>query len=188
MSNSFIAQVLEWFSDKFTRFLTQISGDHRYIHEGKAFSVIGNTGSVSAASSYVVSITTPPMERGFIHLRPAIIGASANLTSVTIAEGATVTGGTASIPVNLNRNSKKASFVDFRLAPTVGVAGGTTIYQEILGTGGSTPARAGGAGGAEHERVLKPNTTYTITFTVIGASTASTAYYDIWWYEEEMGV
>lgn len=187
MSNSFITQTLEWVSDKFTRFFTQISGDHRYIHEGKAFSVIGNTGSIAAGNSYVVSITTPPKERAYIHIRPAIVGASANVTSVTIAEGATVTSGSATIPVNLNRNSKKVSYVTARLAPTVSVAGGTTIYQEIIGTGGATPARAGGSGGAEHERVLKPNTTYTITFTVIGATTASTAYFDIWWYEEPMG-
>ncbi len=187
MSNPNIADAIIQVRDKFTGFFTQITGDHRYIHQGKAFSVIGNTGSVAAAGSYVVSLTTPPKERAFIHLRPAIVGASANVTSVTIVEGATVTGGSAATPVNLNRNSSKTSYVTFALAPTVSVAGSTTIYQEIIGTGGATPARAGGAGGAEHERVLKPNTTYTITFTVIGATTASTAYYDIWWYEEEMG-
>jgi hypothetical protein len=65
---------------------------------------------------------------------------------------------------------------------------GKVIFADYTGTDGGPNSRAGGgSAGSEHERVLKPDTTYSITFTVIGATTASTAYLDLFWYEEEVG-
>lgn len=185
--NERLTELIELASDSFTHFQTGISGDHRYIHEGKAFSIIGNTGSVASGSSYSLAIKTPvDTSVAYIHLRPAITAATTNVTSVTVAEGSTITGGSAVVPINLNRNSINKSKVKCTAGVTVSAAG-TTIYQDIFGAGGATPARAGGSSGAEHERVLKPDTIYSITFTVIGATTASTAYFDVWWYEEPNG-
>ena len=109
-ANSTIAETVEGARDKYTGFHTQIDGDHRYIHEGLAFSYLGTTGELSAAAKYAITIKTPVDTSGvYVHLRPAKFSATANTISITIAEGSTTTGGSAVIPFNRNRNSANVS-------------------------------------------------------------------------------
>lgn len=182
----FINQILEWARDKFTNFLTWITSDHRYIHEGKGFSLIDDTGSIAAAGAYSFAFTTPDKTVAYVHLRPAKYLASANITTFTIAEGSTVTGGSAVTPINLNRNSKKTSKMTWLKGVTVSAAG-TTIFRDTTGLAGGPSSSTGGGDKTSEERVLKPNTTYSVTFANIGSVTASTSYFDIFWYEEDVG-
>lgn len=177
-------------TDHLTGFDTQITGDHRYIHEERAFGIINNTGAVAAGASYSFAFKTPAASTGkYVHLRPASIFATENATSILITEGAVVTGGTALTPYNFNRLSTRASAVTVTKGVTISTPGTQVIYADYTGTSGGPNVRSGGgSGGSEHERVLKADTVYTITFTVIGASTASTAYLDLFWYEEDAGI
>lgn len=187
MSTPRLTEIFERAKDVFTGAIGVMQNDHRYIHEGKGFTYAGNTGSVSAAGTYALSITTPPKSSNkYIHFRPANFTATANTTSITIREDDTTASGSAGTPINMNRNSDKASSITLAYGVTAG-GGGTIIYQDAVG-GGSNPANAkGGVAGAADERVLKPNTVYTIIFTVVGAVTASTCYYSLFWYEEDEG-
>lgn len=171
--------------DLFTGFITQITGDHRYIHEGKAFSYIGNTGALTAGSgTYSLSILTPvDTSKIKIHFRPSKLCATANTMLLTVADGSTVTGGTAAIPLNRNRNSTNVSKVVLTAGVTVSVAG-TTIEQDAVGGGTNPSTNQGGAAGANQEIVLKPGTTYSIKIDNIGSVTASTGYFELFWYEE----
>lgn len=171
--------------DAITGAITQITGDHRYIHEGKAFTYIGNTGSLAAGSgTYSVSILTPVDTSGLrLHFRPIKLSATANTMLMTVAEGSTVTGGSVAVPFNRNRNSSNKSNCIFTAGVTVSVAG-STIGQEAVGGGSNPSTNSGGCGGANHELVLKPNTTYSIKIDNIGSVTASTGYFELFWYEE----
>ena len=183
-ANSTIAAIIEGARDKFTGFHTQITGDHRYIHDGLAFSYLGTTGSLAAAAKYAITIKTPIDTSGvYIHLRPAKFSATANTMSMTIAEGSTTTGGSVAATFNRNRNSNKASKVVLTAGVTVSAAG-TMIERDVVGGGSNPSNNEGGAGGANQELVLKPDTLYSIEIVNIGATTASTGYFEIFWYEE----
>ena len=171
--------------DALTGFITQISGDHRYIHEGKAFSYIGNTGALTAGSgTYSLAIQTPVDTSGLrIHLRPAKFSSTANTMLLTIAEGSTITSGSIVTPINRNRNSSNTSRAIVKAGVTVSLAG-TVIDQEAVGGGANPSNNSGGSGGSAQEIVLKPGTVYSIKIDNIGATTASTGYFEIFWYEE----
>lgn len=188
MSTPRLTELFEENKDKFTGFQTSMGADHRYIHEGIAFSLVGDTGAISAAGTYALTFITPPAAEGlYIHLRPAQFATTANTTTFTISEGATNSGTTAASSFNRNRNSSNVSKLTTYKATTV--SGGTAIYQDMSGGGSSPTTRAGGAGsGSELEIILKPATTYSLVFANVGASTATTAYYTIYWYEEKKGL
>lgn len=171
--------------DQFTGMNAGISGDHHYIHLGKGYIVNGNTASLAAAGVEHISLTTPPANSGkVIHLRPTRISSRANSMSVSIVEGAVMTGGTVAVPQNLNRRKPNVSGVKVYTGATLTTAGnGGTIYLSEVGTGGASD-RGGGADGSNEERVLKPDTTYSITFTNTGAATATVGTFSIFWYEE----
>ena len=59
------------------------------------------------------------------------------------------------------------------------------LYQNTAGSGGGPNGRSGGIGGGMDEYVLEPATDYIINVQNIGASDASTAYLDFFFYEEE---
>lgn len=184
-ASSTIAAIIEGARDKLTGFLTQITGDHRYIHDGKAFTYVGNTGSLTAGTgTYSVSIHTPIESSGKkIHFRPVKFSATANTMLLTITEASTITGGSAVTPINRNRNSSIVSESVVKAGVTVSVAG-TTVYQEAVGGGSNPSNNKGGSGGANQELVFKPDTEYTVKIDNIGATTASTGYFELFWYEE----
>lgn len=161
----------------------QIDYDHYKIHKGKMFGVGADTASLASGASETQYITTPggpgaPM----VHLRPIRFSSTANSLKVTITEGAVMTGGTAVVPFNLNRQSSVKSKVVAATAATIGTAGTQIIYTDQVGSGGASN-RSGGASNGGDERVLKPSTTYSITFTNSGATTATVGTYMIFWYE-----
>lgn len=182
-----IVEILNRAVDKFAGFIAVSDNDHKYIHQGKAFSVRGNTGSVAAAGTYYVTFQTPVVGLSkYVHLRPTSFAATANTTLLEIHEGSAVTNlGSAVTPINLNRNSTKTSKMVVYVGSTT-VTDGTQITQAVTGSA-ATGVSMGGGSGTIAERVLKPGTTYTLKFTVVGATTASTAYYELFWYEEDKG-
>lgn len=160
--------------------------DHYYIHKGIGYVLTGDTGSIASLGVEHISFKTPPARVGIVHLRPARISSSANSLSLTIVEGATMTSGTAAIPRNCNRNKKDESGVVIATGATLSIAGVAQIVKVSVGSGGASD-RSGGASGESEERVLKPETTYSITFTNTGAATATVGTYTLFWYEEPRG-
>lgn len=183
-----IAEILDIAQDKFAGFLAVADNDHKYIHEGKAFSLMGNTGSLTAGTGkYYFTLLTPPASSGiYIHLRPALIAATANQMMLQLHEGSVVgSAGSVAVPVNLNRNSAKLSQAVVRTGAGT-VTDGTLLMQWVVGSGSGAQGAGGGAGGTV-ERLLKPGTLYTFTITNIGAVTASTGYFEMFYYDETKG-
>jgi hypothetical protein len=170
-------------ADPFTNAAVDITGDHHYTHLGKGYVLVGATASIAAAGVEHISFKTPTASRAIVHFRPAKFSSRANSMSLTLIEGAVMTGGTAAVPRNKNRMAPDASGVVAATGATLTTAGSKTIYWDEVGTGGVTN-RAGGSGGSDEELVLKPDTVYCLTFTNTGATTASVATYTLAWYEE----
>lgn len=183
-ANSTIAAIIEGARDKITGGLTQITSDHRYIHEGRAFSYLGTTGSLDPDAKYAITIKTPIDTSGvYVHLRPAKFSATANTMSMTIAEGSTTADGSVAATFNRNRNSNTAAKVILTAGVTVSAAG-TMIARDVVGGGSNPSNNEGGAGGANQELILKPDTLYSIEIANIGETTKSTGYFELFWYEE----
>lgn len=175
--------------EAFTGALSVIDNDHRYIHEGKAFSVRGNTGALTAGSGvYYITFRTPIATSGkYMHLRPVLISSTANLLLLEIHEGSVVGSlGSAVIPSNLNRNSDNPA-KSLVYAGSGTVTDGTQIAQWCVGSGGGAGSNAGGGSGAAMERVARPDTVYTVKISAIGSVTATTGYFDLFFYEEDKG-
>lgn len=173
-------------TDEFTGMYATITGDHHYIHMGMGYVHCGVTASINAGASESISFKTPPATSGkTIHFRPVSYASTANALAVSIVQDAVMTGGTAIVPQNLNRFKPNASQVQISTGATLSVAGtGGTIFSDSVGSGGASN-RGAGSGGANEERVLKPDTMYSITFSNIGSSTATLGYYTLFWYEED---
>lgn len=59
-----------------------------------------------------------------------------------------------------------------------------SLYSLVVGAGGQPQSRAGGSAGASEEFVLEPDTDYVISVDNIGATTASTGYLNLFFYDE----
>ena len=161
--------------DKLTGFFTMITGDHRYIHEGKAFtSIISATG---VSSAYRIAFKTPAVTANkMIHWRPSFLSTSANYCAFVMTEGDTYTSGTANVPINRNRflvSSGDQKWNSRMQAVAYGVTStpaGTVVESAGYGTAGIPTSTAGGSGGEVNELVLKPDTVYVITITPAGAT------------------
>lgn len=179
-----IRNIIQQWTENFTGFLTNISGDHRYIHEGKAFTAIINTGSISAA--YRIGFTTPTVASGkYVHYRPIGITTSANYVDVVLTEADSFSSGSTVTPFNRNRNSATTSSMQTFSSGVTSTPAGTVVDRIGIGTAGNPVALAGGGRGSEHELVLKPNTSYVYTLTPSGATTVN---FTMFWYEEGTGV
>jgi hypothetical protein len=102
-------------------------------------------------------------------------------------QGAVMTGGTKATPRNRNRNRPDASRAQVYTGATLTTAGSATLLKFSVGTGGTSTRSGGNSDGSGDEFVLKPDTTYSITFETTGASTASVATWGLFWYEEKKG-
>lgn len=178
-------KIHESHTDRLTSAPLSMSTDHSYIHHGKAFTLSGKSGSVAAGSSATISFRTPATK--YAHWRPAVWSSTANLGELRIAQGSTFSGGSAATVYNRNHNSSKVSGVVIKTGVSLTVEG-TVKYYDTVGTGGNHTTRAGGGGGENHELVLKPDTEYTLTFSNIGATTATVFYWQLFWYEEDEGL
>jgi hypothetical protein len=171
--------------EKLTGYLAFITSDHAYIHAGKAFTAILNTGSISA--SYKVAFKTPTVASGkFVHWRPLKFTTSANYVQYTLYEGDTYTGGTAITPINRNRNLKLTHLTTMQ-AFVKGVTStptGTIMDSGGIGTSGVPAASGGGSMGAVVELLLTPNTVYVLDLVPAGATVVTGK---LFWYEESFG-
>lgn len=177
--------------DKFTGFFTTISGDHRYTHEGLGYTYCGKTGNLAdLASAESFQFTTPPSPTGnerIVHLRPPSVASVASAVEIRLAEGSTVTGGTAATAINKKRSKPDASLCVLKTGVTLS-AEGLVIAQGIAGSSGAAQSVQGGSAGAvaDKEIILKAATTYTLTIANLTA-TDTVAYYELDWYEEKQG-
>jgi len=171
-------------ADGFTGYPIVLSSDHSFIHKGLGFSLVGNSGSVAAAGTFVISFVTPSGK--YVHLRPTSIGSTKNLGLFTIAEGSTMTGGTTTTPLNRNRNSSNASLVTAKTGATISEEG-SKLVEFSIGSGGNPKTRSGGQNGENDEIVLKPKTAYSLKFSNIGEIDSTVFYFSLFWYEEQEG-
>jgi hypothetical protein len=169
-------------NEELTHYKATISSDHAYIHRGIAFTYAGNTGSLAAGATYSVSFTTSLT--GTIHLRPTGFYSTANAMELRIAEGSTVTGGSAGVAINRHRGMNRPATVTIGYGVTLSVEG-TIIDYEYAGSQGAGANRSGGTGvPADEEIVLAKGKIYSVRIENIGATTASTGYFKLFWYEE----
>lgn len=170
--------------ERFTGYIGAIGSDHAYVHLGKAFTAIINTGSISAA--YDIAFTTPTVASGkYLHWRPIGISSSANYVDATLREGDAFSSGTTVTPINRNRNSTATTATQAFVKNATATPAGTIIQSFGVGASGSPVARAGGGAAADQEIVLKQNTNYVLTLTPAGATTC---VLELFWYEEGTGV
>ena len=178
-----LTEIMEEGQESFTGYQASITSDHAYIHQGKAFTSLINTGSISAA--YHIAFTTPSVASGkYIHWRPIGISTSSNYVSVTMKEESSYTfaGGSTVAPVNRNRNSSATTTMQAFYTGVTNAGTGTTIDIGALGVAGNAATRSGGSGGENEELLLVPNTDYVITLTPAGATTVLLR---LFWYEED---
>jgi hypothetical protein len=163
-----------------------IDSDHSYIHEGRLYQS-DITQSLSATNgTYAISIKTA--EDGYTHYRPSTIIASADKLTVSLYEGATVTGGTDLDATNHNRLSANISGNTLKKGVTVTDAGTLLEQVYLAGTVGTGQLRSGSSLGAGiNEWVLKQDTTYLIQLSNASDS-ANIVHMNIFWYEEDKGV
>lgn len=169
-------------NEELTHYKATISSDHSYIHKGIGFLYAGNTGSLAAGATYSLSFTTPLNKT--IHMRPTGFYSTANAMEIRIAEGSTVTGGSAGTPVNRNRILKNPSYITIAYGVTISAEGTILDYAYAGSQGAGSNRGGGGAMLSDEELVLAKGKIYSIRIENIGATTASTGYYKLFWYEE----
>jgi len=172
-------------TDTITQFGINITGDHAYIHRGKAFNASGQV-SLAAAAVYSLTLTTPAASSAYVHLRPAFFSSSASYAKMSILEAPVMTAGTAATPTNRNRNSATSATSVYTYNATY-TSGGTLVDLYTVGTGGNPTARAGGGVGADAELVLKPATTYLFLIDNPTGGATSNIAWSLFWYEKSRG-
>lgn len=182
-------ELLEGFREGLTGYATSSTIDHAYIHRGLGHVVPGITGSIAAGGTYKFSFKTPKAETNkYIHWRPTSVYGIVTAFTAEVYRGSTsISGGTDEAIENLNDNLTDecpSLMQSFKKGVTVG-ADGTRIQIIAGGAGGAGSVNEGGGGGADHERVLLPDTDYSVTLTNRSGSTASIAIYEFFWYEED---
>ena len=149
-------------TDTMTGALETISYEHHEIHSGSHFYVC-NFEILDDRVSTDFAVTTPDTAK-WSHMTFEIEGTSQ--TEFHIYEASAVTGGTAAIPLNNNRNSATTSVLTLVKDPTVNTLG-NLIFAQSKGLAGTTPSKAGTVGVIvrESEIILKQNTTYIFRIT-----------------------
>lgn len=189
MRKSIISKV-----DSFTKAGAVMDTDHVYIHDGLSFAVIGST-TIANSGTYKLQFTTAALDdpsvvsskQNYVHWRPAtVIGTGGGLTWELFEGSTTISGGSSDTAINLNRNSSRTSQVTVKKGVTVGTDG-TSIQIAGSGTAGNAARAEGGQSGADHERVLKPDTEYTLTITNLLAGD-NLVIWELFWYEEDEGI
>lgn len=153
--------------------------DNYYIHHGQMYTLPFYTASIAAGSAESISFTTPAGSS--IRFKPIKFSAVANIVQVAVTEGAVMSSGNAATPRNQNRLKDDASGVVIATAATLTTAG-TALYYDGVGAG--TGATENEESGMSQELMLKPSTTYSITFSNVGATTATVVYYTLRWIEK----
>ena len=123
--------------DGATNTLQTIEYEHHEIHGGTHF-YICDFETLNSGATADFAVTTPAGSK-WSHMIFEVNGTSQ--TEMRIYEGATVSGGTSTTPLNNDRNSDTASVLTVSKNPSVSVAG-TVIYAQSKGLGGATPNAA----------------------------------------------
>lgn len=183
-----VSEILLRMREGLTKYMGVISSDHAYIHQSKAFTLPGITGSIAAGATYKISFKTPTLASGkYIHWRPASIGGTATgVTFELYKDSTSISGGSSALTSiqNMNQaNTKASQMQEFYIGRTV--TEGTRIQILLGGSAGAGSANEAGAASPQHERVLEQDTVYTGLFTNRSGSTATLIAYEFFWYEEE---
>lgn len=164
--------------DDSTWALNTIDYAHHEVHAGSSFYVkMFETLADDATVNF--SIKTSNTTK-WAHMTWQVEGTSQ--TEMLVYEGAVVEGGTATTPLNHNRNSATTASVAVSKNPTV-TSYGTLIYSASHGKAGTTPAVADNLGNVKRELeiILKQNTQY--MFLIISRDNDNIVSYDGEWYE-----
>lgn len=184
MSEPRITEILEGTREGLTGYAGVIGSDHAYIHDGKAFTALIDTGEITA--DYDIAFTTPTVASGkFIHWRPIGVDTSSDYVLFTLREGDSFSDGTEVTPINRNRLSSSVTAVQAFVKNATATPTGTIIQQGGVGTAGNPASRSGGGAAADQELVLKQNTNYVLTLSPNGATTVNLS---LFWYEENAGL
>lgn len=167
------------FREGLTGYAATISSDHAYIHQGKAYTAIIGTGSISAP--YYIGFRTPATDK-YIHWRPIGLTSSADYVEFVLYEGDTFSGGTAVTPRNRNRNFPDSSVMQTFSQGVTSTPAGIIIDADGVGTSGIPSAISGGGSGANEELLLKPDTDYVLQVDPDGATLC---VLKLFWYEED---
>ena len=137
--------------------LVTIDYEHHEIHEGALYMVDHVNLALGAAATMSLSATIPAGT--FTHFR--FVTTAGGACHVELKEGAGLTDGAAETVYNANRNGPAAPFGALSDAT---IAGGVTILEYVIASGGG-PKAAGGSGGLFEEIVTQDDETYSIELT-----------------------
>lgn len=156
---------------------------HKAVHDGKAFSVIAEKLNLASEGTFDILFQTNGKE---VHLRPAVLNSSASYVKAELFEGAVYTeaSGTELTSLDHNRQTDNQSQVVIKSDANFSADGIQLPIILFAGTEGQPQARSGGTGDAEHEQILKLNTTYLIRVTNMGATVTDVTIIPFW-YEVE---
>ena len=153
--------------------------EDNYVFEGRMFSAYVVSGAIASLGTYDIGILTGNSTAIYI---PAAVTTSADSVTISVQEGAAVTGGTPVVTTNRNRQSTISSKVTLVAAPTVSNAGTLVSSSFIGGVAGNPQSRQGGTESSGNKMVLKPNTQYLLRFTN-GSTAANTIRVKMEWIE-----
>lgn len=168
--------------DTRTRALKVIDYEHNEIHSGDSYEY-SEVRDQTQDHVYDIQITTPNTTK-WVHM--TIEFDTESETDWYFYENVTINvAGTATVPVNHDRNSTNTSGLTVKVITNTttanansdtAVAGATTLMHGISGAG----KKQGGQGGARHEFVLKQNEDYSLRFI---ATAAGYVNFHLDWYE-----
>ena len=146
------------------------SGSHYYI---EGYATLANEGVLR------VKLVTPNTAK-WAHFQWAI--SSSGILVTTLHEGASggMTGGSAVVPINNNRNSSNTSGLTLTSGVAAADTAGTLISNASWGAAGFKTSVGGGTS-RDDEIILKQNTTYLRTFT--SAAADNIVQFKAAWYE-----
>ena len=153
--------------------LNVMNYEHHEIHGGSHFMIADYALNQAAAAEIDFVMTTPDSGK-WSHMTVGF--SSSDGATLDVYEGASgVSGGTATTPLNNNRNSSNASVLTVTKDPTA-VTPGTKIAGFIAGG-----SRESGFAVREREIILKQNTTY--LFRITSLANSNDIGFEGEWYE-----
>jgi hypothetical protein len=169
--------------DKSSGDLSVITQEHHEIHDGNHFNVRGFTTLPTSGNTICFGVLTPTGSK-WTHFLFDVEGTTQ--TEVRIWEGATLSGGTAVIAFNNNRNSTNVSNLTIRANPVISglsATSGLLLASHSKGLEGTTPSKASQVAqtGREDEWIFKSGTSYLTEIKSVGAG--NIVDYAATWYE-----
>lgn len=171
--------VVKSYSSAFRLGLHMDNIEDNYVFEGRMFSAYVVSDAIASQGTYDLGILTGSSTAIYI---PAAVTTSSDSVTISVQEGAVVTGGTPVTVTNRNRQSTISSKVTLVAAPTVSNAGTVVASSFIGGVKGYLQSRQGGTASGGNKMVLKPNTQYLLRFTN-GSTVANTIRVKMGWIE-----